>query len=63
MISLEKVFNRFPKLKEHQRTELARRRVVRFFNKMPDNIDRQFDIYYALGYLGTKNLFKSYKEE
>lgn len=62
MIRLEKVFNRFPNLKENQRIELARRRIVRFVNIAPYDADLQYDIYFALGYLGTKNLFKSYKE-
>lgn len=64
MVGLEKVFNRFPKLSENQKAELARRRVVRFFNivyAVSPNADHQLDIYYALGYLGTRDLFRSYK--
>lgn len=63
MCSLEKVFARFPKLTDDQRTELCRRRVVRFFNvvyRVSPDFDRKVDIYYALGYLGTKDLFRSY---
>lgn len=63
MITLEKVFARFPKLTDNQRTELCRRRIILFLNQMPSELDHQFDIYYALSYLGTKNLFKSYREE
>lgn len=65
MISLEKVFARFPKLTENQRIELCRRRVVRFFNVVyaaSPGFDHRVDIYYALDYLGTKDLFRSYKE-
>ena len=63
MVRLEKVFARFPKLTGNQRTELARRRIVRFFSAMPEGQDWRVDVYYALGFMGTKDLFRSYKEE
>ena len=60
MVCLEKVFSRFPHLTANQRIELCRRRIVRYVNLAPTDLDLQLDIYYALGYLGTKNLFRSY---
>ena len=61
MVSLEKVFVRFPKLTENQRTEICRRRIVKLLENIPPGLDVKLDSYYALGYLGTKNLFRSYK--
>ena len=63
MLPLEKVFSRFPNLTGNQRTELCRRRIVRYVNRAPIDLDFHLDIYYALGYLGTKNLFISYSSK
>jgi len=57
MVKLNKVFDRYPGLTHKQRKELSRRRVVRALESIPAGIDHQLDIYYALGFLGTENLF------
>ena len=60
MVTLDKVFVRFPQLSRKQRDEIARRRVIRAIDEIPVHVSQGSDLWYALGYLGTKNLFRRY---
>jgi len=57
MVSLDKVFDRFPQLTKGQRQELARRRVIRALDCIPSDVTHSTHLWWSLGYLGTKNLF------
>ena len=60
MVKLEKIFCRFPQLTLNQKNEIARRRVIRGLDSIPDKVASEVDFWYALGWLGTKPLFKPF---
>ena len=57
MVKLEKIFCRFPQLTMNQKNEIARRRVIRGLDSIPSKAASGVDLWYALGWLGTKPLF------
>ena len=60
MVKLDKVFDRFPQLTRDQRNELARRRVIRALNFIPDKEAHRTDLWFSLGWLGANHLFTPY---
>jgi len=60
MIKLGKVFDRFPQLTSDQRNELARRRVIRALDFIPDKEAYRIDCWFSLGWLGVNPLFTPY---
>jgi len=60
MVKLGKVFDRFPQLTTNQKNELARRRVLRALDIIPDKAAFGADLWYSLGFLGANHLFTPY---
>ena len=59
-MTLGKVFDRFPQLTRDQRNELARRRVIRALDFIPDKEAYRIDCWFSLGWLGANHLFTPY---
>ncbi len=61
MVSLIKVFNRFPNLTKEQEAELCQRRIARLIGVLPTTVSLEYDASFASGYLELPHKLASYR--